>query len=102
MKDLIVLKNISKKYLSDSPVSVLQNISLNIKDGEFFVFVGPSGSGKSTLLRIMSGLDHEFKGSLKIDPKLDIGFVFQQFALLPWLSVYENIVINLLSKNITK
>ncbi len=84
-------------------IPALKNISLAIETGEFFVFVGPSGCGKSTILRIMSNLEKEYRGTLTYSPDLalsDISFVFQQFALLPWLTVYENIELNLIAKNI--
>jgi len=65
--------------------------------------VGPSGSGKSTLLRIMSGLEKNHKGEVVLGNDTghkDMSFVFQQFALLPWLTVYQNIELGLLSKKI--
>ncbi len=81
-------------------IHALQDISVEIRAGEFFVFVGPSGCGKSTLLRIMSGLEHEYDGEIRLDPDIrprDVSFVFQQFALLPWLTVAENIEMGVLA-----
>lgn len=106
MEKAILLKNVSKIFEEngDNRLIVLQNINLEIFFGEFFVFVGPSGSGKSTLLRVMSGLEKSFQGETKFGEGIlssDIGFVFQQFALLPWLTVYQNIELGLLARDIT-
>ena len=93
----ITLKNISK-WFSDN--QVIKNIDLNIKNGEFVVFVGPSGCGKSTLLRIISGLEDLDNGSISIDDvdvtdkipyDRGISMVFQSYALYPHMSVFDNI-----------
>lgn len=104
MKPIISLKNIRKTFTENGyHNSVLSDITIEIGDGEFFVFVGPSGCGKSTLLRIMSGLEKNYEGHItfqnSITPK-DVGFVFQQFALFPWLTVEENIGIGILARHI--
>ncbi len=105
------LERVSKIFF-DPPVhgsaeafTAIKDINLEIEKGELFELVGPSGSGKSTLLRIMSGLDREFTGSVKIASDItpfDISFVFQEFALLPWLTVRENIELGLLARDIAK
>ena len=105
MKKLITLENVSKIFIDEEHrrSHVLDHVNLDIHEGEIFVFLGPSGSGKSTLLRILSGLDHEFEGKIITDPSLqkgDIGFIFQQFAILPWLTVYENIELWLIARNV--
>ena len=93
----ITLKNISK-WFSDN--QVIKNIDLNIRDGEFVVFVGPSGCGKSTLLRIISGLEDLDNGLVSIDDidvtdkipyDRGISMVFQSYALYPHMSVFDNI-----------
>ena len=93
----ITLKNISK-WFSDN--QVIKNIDLNIKDGEFVVFVGPSGCGKSTLLRIISGLEDLDIGTVSIDDidvtdmipyDRGISMVFQSYALYPHMNVFDNI-----------
>lgn len=99
---LIKQNNISKTFkdFRGHNFKVLKDISLEITEGEFFVFLGPSGCGKSTLLRIMSGLEKNFTGSqeyLNNLKKGDFGFVFQQFALLPWLTVEENISLGIVA-----
>jgi len=105
MINLITLKGVDKVFQEGrEQFTALKNIDLNIKSGEFFVFVGPSGCGKSTLLRIMSGLEESFTGELILDESIsasDISFVFQQFALLPWLSVFENIALGLRARHVS-
>ncbi len=105
MEPILRLKNIGKNF-EESPrkyLKVLHNIDLEIYAKEFFIFVGPSGSGKSTLLRIMCGLEEPSPGEIRYASGVDrsrISFVFQQFALLPWLTVYENIELGLVADHI--
>jgi sn-glycerol 3-phosphate transport system ATP-binding protein len=86
-------------------------VSINIKDGEFIVLVGPSGCGKSTLLRMVAGLEEISKGDVKIgnrvvnkiDPaERDIAMVFQNYALYPHMSVYENLAYGLRNRKTPK
>lgn len=105
MEPIIQLKNISKifKEKDGSQLAVLKNINLEILNGEFFIFLGPSGSGKSTLLRIISGLDKNYDGELKLNEQIkttDLSFIFQQFAIFPWLTIYQNIEIGLIAKGL--
>jgi ABC-type nitrate/sulfonate/bicarbonate transport system ATPase subunit len=105
--NIITLKNVTKVFTDTPghPLHVLHDVDLTIEKGEFFVFLGPSGSGKSTLLRIMSGLEKEYQGEVRLArgiTKNDIGFVFQQFALLPWLSVYNNVELPLLRTSLSE
>ncbi len=92
----IQLRNVTKSYGS---VTVIKGIDLEIRRGEFMVFVGPSGCGKSTLLRLVSGLESISTGDLYFDgervnnvipSKRGIAMVFQSYALYPHMSVYEN------------
>lgn len=96
---MIELKNLSKQY---GPTAVLQDINLTIESGEFFVLVGPSGSGKTTTLKIINRLVDATSGGVAIDGqpntalplrqlRLDIGYVLQQIALFPNLTVRQNI-----------
>lgn len=101
----LVAKRITKTFEERPSKSLLalKDINLEIQRGEIFVLLGPSGSGKSTLLRIMSGLEKSYNGSVVFGSgikKEDISFVFQQFALLPWLTVYQNVELNLLSRHL--
>ena len=108
---LIQLKNINKEYNNSGVVTkVLQNISLNIEEGEFVAIMGPSGSGKSTLMHIVGFLDRATSGTYLWDEDdtarfLDddlahirnerIGFVFQSFNLLPRTTVLDNVILPL-------
>ncbi|WP_299748552.1 ABC transporter ATP-binding protein [Devosia sp.] len=100
MSDLKIT-NLHKRYGS---VEILKDVNLEIKSGEFVVFVGPSGSGKSTLLRCISGLETITSGTLEIDgrvvnevapSKRGIAMVFQSYALYPHMTVFENMAFGL-------
>ncbi len=103
MDPVLALKHVSKTFDEGSGrgFHALGSVDLEVAAGEFFVILGPSGSGKSTLLRIMSGLEPEYGGKVEyggVAPS-GFGFVFQQFALFPWLSVSENIAIGLRARH---
>ena len=107
MTDLKIT-NLDKSY---GPVNVLKKINLDIKSGEFIVFVGPSGCGKSTLLRCISGLEEITSGDLEIGgkrvndvapSKRGIAMVFQSYALYPHMSVYDNMAYSLKLKKTPK
>ena len=94
---------LSKTYpglRGETPVEVLRQLDLTIKDGEFLVLVGPSGCGKSTLLRLLAGLDRPSSGEILIGDRpvslvrpaqRDVAMVFQSYALYPHLSVRDNL-----------
>lgn len=98
------VENIKFSYPKSS-VTILDNISFSSREFEFISIIGPSGCGKSTLLRIMAGLIGAGGGRIFLDnsrvasPSNKISFVFQDFALLPWLSNLENVKLGLASKN---
>ena len=94
----ITLKNISK-WFSDN--QVIKNIDLNIKNGEFVVFVGPSGCGKSTLLRMVAGLETPSHGRISIEGQTPeecikqqkLGIAMQEHGLMPWLTAKNNVAL---------
>lgn len=102
---MIKAQNIYKSY-NNGKIEVLRDISLDIADGEFVVILGASGSGKSTLMNVLSGLEKPDKGIVTVNAqnitslndrqltefrKNNIGFVFQQYYLLPHLNVVNNV-----------
>jgi iron(III) transport system ATP-binding protein len=102
------IQNVSKTFESKT---VLDNISLSINEGEFFSIVGPSGCGKTTLLRIIAGLETASSGEIvlngenisnKTPQERDIGIVFQNYALFPHMTVFENIAYGLKIKKKSK
>lgn len=89
---MLKLEQVSKIYEGDRERTLaIENISFEVKDGEFYTLIGPSGCGKSTLLRVISDLIAPTSGKLIWDESPRIGFVFQNFALFPYLTVEENI-----------
>jgi len=114
---LISLYEVTKTYPGHPPLTVLHSVNLDIGAGEDLAVVGPSGSGKTTMLSIMGILDHPTSGEVWIDqvnvndlPEADrarlraesIGFVFQQFFLLPTLSAAENVAEGMLYQGIRR
>ena len=103
------LKKVEKIY--PGGVQAIQSMNFDIKDGEFVVLVGPSGCGKSTMLRLIAGLEEISKGEIYIDDELvndkepadrDIAMVFQNYALYPHMTVYENMAYGLKNRKIKK
>lgn len=106
---ILETKNLQKNYENgDTVVKALDHVNLKIQNGEFVAIVGTSGSGKSTLLHMLGGLDRPTAGEVYVDGKnifslkdeeltifrrRKIGFVFQQYNLIPNMNVYENIVL---------
>lgn len=94
------LKNVSKSYgTTDAASHILANINLSIREGEFVAIVGYSGAGKTTLINTISGLVTPDTGSVTLNgepikgPSPDRAIVFQNYSLLPWLSVFDNILL---------
>lgn len=104
---IIQANNIKKTYNADTiPVHALNDVNLNVEEGEFTAIVGPSGCGKTTLLNILGGLDDATEGRVEIDGTIitdmsdgdlidfrlhNIGFVFQAYNLIPVLTTKENV-----------
>lgn len=94
MKEVLKLKNVSKKYQAkNGEIEALNNISFSVKEGEFISIIGPSGCGKSTLLSIIAGLEPKTSGEIAIDG--GIGYMLQKDSLLEWKNIYDNVVFGL-------
>ena len=102
-KTKIKVHNIDFSY--DDKTKILNNIQLEVKEGEFLVFMGPSGCGKSTLLRMIAGLEPFSDGVIEINEKSvreshpDCGVVFQDYSLFPWLTAQSNVMLALKQRN---
>ena len=98
----LTLRNVTKRYEGAAGcVTALEDISLDVREGEFLAVVGPSGCGKSTLLSLLAGLENTNEGEIKLgqDPVVAPGrdrlVMFQQDALFPWLNALENVMFGL-------
>ncbi|MBT3227219.1 MAG: ABC transporter ATP-binding protein [Deltaproteobacteria bacterium] len=114
----IEFASVSKQYqLGKTTVDALKNVTLSVKQGEFVAIIGPSGSGKSTMLHLFGALDRPTSGTVTINDieiskmndkqlarlrRVNIGFVFQSFNLIPMLSVYANVEFPLLLMKVKK
>ncbi len=99
----VTISGIVKRF---GAVLALDDVSLEIRDGEFFVLLGPSGAGKTTTLRVIAGLERQDRGDVLIGgrlmnartpPERDVAFVFQQYSLYPTMSVFDNLAFPLRS-----
>ena len=106
----LTLKGITKTFNThqNRAVAALDDISLNIRAGEFACFIGSTGCGKTTLLRIIAGLESPDDGQIILDgsPVQDLHkictLVFQQYSLFPWLKVIDNVAFPMLMKKISR
>jgi len=96
----ISLDNVFKSYPLTPKKWAVEDLSLTVEQGEFFCLVGPSGCGKTTLLKLIAGIDQPTAG--QINKPASLAMVFQSGALLPWLSVFENVAFGLKMKGLPK
>jgi NitT/TauT family transport system ATP-binding protein len=109
-KESIALSGVFRSYANarGSFTPALQNIDLEIEQGEFVCIVGPSGCGKSTLLHLIAGLDHPTTGQIEVDgtpvkgPGTDRILLFQELGLFPWLTVRQNVEFGLKMAGVSK
>jgi NitT/TauT family transport system ATP-binding protein len=122
LENILQIKNVSKIYYGNGGACdvasaynkqvVLNNVNIDVKNGEFVTIVGPSGCGKSTLLNIVAGIDRTYSGEIAIYDQPTDSFttdidrnrimVFQEAALFPWLTVRENVEFGLKIANVPK
>ena len=106
----VYFENVSKTFTTEAggKVEALKNVSFNVRKDEFVSLLGPSGSGKSTLLRMALGLTNTSDGYITIDDRVikstseNVGMVFQEYSLMPWLNVIDNIVFGLEVRKVNK
>lgn len=92
--------DVTSKFYNDK--EILKNLHINIHEGDFISFVGPSGCGKTTLLGLVSRLDEDYSGKITLDNQaidFEIGYMFQDSRLLPWLTVRQNLLLVLKDKS---
>jgi putative ABC transport system ATP-binding protein len=118
MSSLITVQNVSKSYWRDKiEIPVLNNLTINVEQGEFLALMGPSGSGKTTLLNLIAGIDKPSNGNITVNGTdisslgesalakwraNNVGFIFQFYNLIPVLTAFENVELPLLLTKLSK
>lgn len=96
MNKIVEIKSINKKYYSkEGELTAIEDISLDVYEGEYLAIVGPSGSGKSTLLNIIGSIDKKTDGEIIVNDGIKIGYMLQEDSLFPWLTILDNCLLGL-------
>ena len=96
MNKILEIEKLKKDYYSDSGLVVaIEDITLDVYDGEYLSIVGPSGCGKSTFLNILGGIDNKSSGIIKMNDNIKIGYMLQEDCLFPWLTILDNCLLGL-------
>ena len=96
MNDVLRINKLCKNYHSkDGVVVALEDITVNVIEGEYLSIVGPSGCGKSTLLNIIGGIDTKSSGMIEMSSDIKIGYMLQNDCLFPWLNILDNCLLGL-------
>lgn len=107
MKPYLSIENLTQRFPDGQggDLTVFENASFGVEEGEFVVILGHSGCGKSTIMNILAGLAEPTSGVVKMDgyevsgPSLDRGVVFQNYSLLPWLSTLKNVTFGVAARH---
>ena len=97
---MINIKNLKKDYhTKEGEINAIKDISININKNDIISIIGPSGCGKSTILSILAELDKDYKGNIIKNSNTQVGYMMQNDALLPFLTIYDNIILGLKIQN---
>ena len=100
MNKVIQIDHLSKKYYDkNQEILAINDVSLDVYDGEFLVIVGPSGCGKSTLLNIIGGIDNKTNGNINMKNGVKVGYMLQSDCLFSWLTILDNALLGLKINN---